>query len=750
LPSSNKDFKNKHKMKKQVLVLTLGLFSILFTQAQTTVSVSDIQFVSSTDLADCKDLSAYDGQLVTTVGVVLHDGGLTEVSSGSVNGGYRPGVHILDTAAGGVMGAFAGMQIHGVYEDGDGNNQPVSTLDNLVAGMVVKITGTVGNYQGETQLFPSDNSSVTVLSTTTAPAADTINMGLLNDNTRTNKYESGEEWEGSYVSFKNVTVVAVSNFGGNRVSFDVSDQNGNLINVSDRFVVQKLATRPLVNPSSPQTEGEFSAPIVGTKYESLSGIVLHSENGCSGNPSGRGYELNPFLASHYKVGDTPPSITEVTRTPLVPASADVISIAAKIIDFNGTVDDQKLYYTTDVNAANTAFSEVVFTLKSGTTDEFEGSIPAHTDGTIVKYYIKATDNDGNSSYAPFTASGATGATSFYTVRDNGLTIVDLQYVLDPTSDASPYRDQEVTVKGYITASAKPYDLEDIYMQDKDATEWGGIKLTGSADLSSLWRSQEVEVTGIVEESFGFTQLVVSSVIKTGNIADIIPVEVEVSDSIGRLNRGLEKYESMLVKMVNTGGKVKISNPRLNPFGEWTVANDTGASFANSTKVQSGVKNGNNNSSLWVSVVTHDTFALIDGLMEVPVVEATKEMDMDAIIGVIYYGFNQYALKPRNNDDLVGFSVELDSTDYPEIASVQSFKELGMSFYPNPATSVINVTIDNNAQGTLRVRSLEGRLVAESVLLASTAVDVSALTNGIYIIEFTSKEGRRASAKFVKL
>jgi len=49
-----------------------------------------------------------------------------------------------------------------------------------------------------------------------------------------------------------------------------------------------------------------------------------------------------------------------------------------------------------------------------------------------------------------------------------------------------------------------------------------------------------------------------------------------------------------------------------------------------------------------------------------------------------------------------------------------------------------------------VRSLEGRLVAESVLLASTTVDVSALTNGIYIIEFTSKEGRRASAKFVKL
>ena len=735
-------------MKKQVLVLTLGLFSILFTQAQTIVAVSDIQFVSATDLANCKDLSSYDGQTITTVGVVMHDGGLTEVASGSVNGGYRPGVHILDTAANGAMGSFGGLQIHGVYENG-AQSQPVSTLNNLVAGMIVKVTGTVDAYQGETQMYPSDNSSVTVIGTTTAPAADTINMGLLNDNTRTNKLQSGEEWEGSYVSFKNVTVVAVSTFGGNRVSFDISDENGNTINVSDRFLAQKLANRPLVNPSSPQTKGEFEAPIVGTKYESISGIILHSENGCTGAP-GRGYELNPFLASHYKVGDTPPSISEVTRTPLVPASTDAVNIKAKIIDFNGTVADQSIYYTTDVNADNTAFTEVPMTLKSGTTDEFEGTIPANTEGTIVKYYIKATDNDDNHSYEPFTASNTTGATAFYTVRDNGLTIVDLQYVLDATSDASPYRDQEVTVKGYITASAKPYDLEDVYMQDKDATEWGGIRLTGSADLISLYRTQEVEVTGTVQESFGFTQLVVTSVTKTGNTAEISPIEVPVSDSLGRLNRGLEKYESMLVKMVNTGGKVKISNPRLNPFGEWTVASDTGASFANSTKVQTGVKNGNNNSSLWVSVVSDSAFETTEGVMEVPLVVATKEMDMDAIIGVLYYGFNQYAVKPRNNDDLVGFSVELDTTDYPEIVSVQDFKALGMRFYPNPVTSVINVDVENNAQGTCTVRSLDGRVVAESVLLENTTVDVSALMSGLYILEFTSKEGHKASAKFVKL
>ena len=737
-------------MKKQLLTLTLGLFSILFANAQVTdVSVTDVQFISATDLANCEDLSAYDGQIVKTVGVVLHDGNLTEVSSGSVNGGYRPGVHILDTAANGEMGAFAGVQIHGVYQDGNGESQPVSTLDNLVAGMIVEVTGTVGNFQGETQIFPSDNASVSVIGNTAAPTPDTIDLALLNDNTRTNNYVTGEEWEGSFVTFENLTVTAVNVFSGNRVSFDVADANGNLMNVSDRFVVQKMASRDLVNPSSPQTEGAFEAPIVGTKYASLTGLVLHSQNGCSGG-TGRGYELNPFDTSHYKVGDTPPSITQVSRNPLVPASANVVTLSAKIIDFNGTVDDQKLYYSTDISQPLANFTAVNMTLKSGSTDEYEASIPAFADGTIVRYYITAEDNDANMSFEPFTAGSADGATSFYTVRDAGLTIVDLQKVLDPTQDASPYRDQEVTVKGYITASAKPYDLEDIYMQDKDATEWGGIKLTGNADLLRLWRTQEVEVTGVVEESFGFTQLVVSSVSKTGNVAEIAPIEIPVSDSVGRANRGMEKYEGMLVRLVNTGGKVKISNPMLNPFGEWTVANDTGASYANSTKIQTGVKNGNNNSSLWVSVVSDSAWATTDGIMEVPEIEATKEMDMDALVGVVYYGFGQYAVKPRNNDDLEGFSIELDTTDYPAIVSVQNFEELGMSFYPNPATTVVNVSLDNNVQGSLTVRSLEGRIVSTTQIFGSTKMDVSTLTSGVYVIEFINENGQRASAKFVKL
>ena len=170
-------------MKKQLTILIAGLLMATVSLAQTAVSVRDIQYVSPTDLADCKDLSSYDDQEIKTIGIVMHDGNLTELASGSVNGGYRPGVHILDTASGG-MGNFRGVQIHGVYTDGGGESQPVSKLDNLVKGMIIEVTGKVGNFQGETQVFPLDNSSVKVIGSVSATTAEVIDLGKLNDNTR--------------------------------------------------------------------------------------------------------------------------------------------------------------------------------------------------------------------------------------------------------------------------------------------------------------------------------------------------------------------------------------------------------------------------------------------------------------------------------------------------------------------------------------------------------------------------------------
>ena len=147
------------------------------------------------------------------------------------------------------------------------------------------------------------------------------------------------------------------------------------------------------------------------------------------------------------------------------------------------------------------------------------------------------------------------------------------------------------------------------------------------------------------------------------------------------------------------------------------------------------------------------FENTEGIMEVPLVEASKELDMDAIVGVLYYGFSQFALKPRNNDDIIGLSVELEPAKYAEDTatnSVVDFKALRVSFYPNPATNVLYFNAKNAENGTLIVRSLDGRVLSSTQIMASSRVDISTLTSGVYVLEFTTTKGQRASAKFIKL
>ena len=98
-------------MKKQLTILITGILMATVSLAQTAVSVRDIQYVSPTDLADCKDLSSYDDQEIKTIGIVMHDGNLTEFASGSVNGGYRQGFisWIIHPVAWETLGEFRSM-----------------------------------------------------------------------------------------------------------------------------------------------------------------------------------------------------------------------------------------------------------------------------------------------------------------------------------------------------------------------------------------------------------------------------------------------------------------------------------------------------------------------------------------------------------------------------------------------------------------------------------------------------------------
>ena len=757
-------------MKKILLSLTLSLFAVVALAQYPEISVTDLQFVSQADLANCSDSSAYQGDTVIVVGRAIHDGNLTELSSGSVQGGYRPGLWIVDTANNSAMDPFAAVQVHGVYDDAQGNTLPVNELDNITAGQVIKIVGVVGGFGGDTQFQPINNNAGSIAAGNAiefislsgpAPQAKLItDLGQINDDSRVNQLETGEQWEGAFIELQNVTVTSVNFFsGGSRVSFDIVDQNGNQMNVSDRFIVQKLASHTPVNAQSPATN-DFNAPPVGTVYSSLKGIVIHSENGCTGG-NGRGYELNPFDDSHYSVGVAPPNISNVDRTPTIPNSSQDAEVICNISDFDGTVDRAELFYsTTPTNPGS--FTSVTMTLVSGTTDEYEATIPAQSNNTLVGYYIEAEDNSGNVTSYPFTPAAASNQNvEIYTVRDNGATIMDIQFVLDPDAeDASPYTGSEITVTGVVTSSTKPFDLGYVYIQDTTASEYAGIALTGNSDLITLFRGDVVEVTGTVQENFGFTILNVSDVVALGECGNVEPIYIDPSDAALYTDDAMEKYESMLIGLVNpNAGSPMVIDEEDEGFGEYSVASSTGA--AESTRVLAGRQAGSASSSLYVSLVTDGFYYTNDGQMEVDTVITEQGMEIDTVVGLMHYSFSNYKLFPRNNDDIVGLTdamgnaIDLAETNLTECTEEdpgtfvnENGQSIEYALFPNPAKDQVTLLFsDIQTELNVNIVDLTGREVYRATLNNQAhVVNTNAFESGVYLVRIADEAGKTLSVK----
>ncbi len=735
-------------MKKGLLFIAfIGSFFVASAQAPY-VSVHNINYVSPANLAACNDSSAYWGDTVRTRGIVVVDGNLSEVASGSVPGGSRPFIFIVDTANGGLAGNFNGIEVMGTNNAGTLSPPPAFT--QVIAGDIVEITGTINSFNNSIQISLLNANSFSVVGSTTAPTSIVAPLGSLNDPNRVNNMVTGEQYQGSFVKLQNVTVVAVTYFSGNsRVSFDVIDGSGNRINVSDRFLAQHLPSWSTVNPNSPQTTGSFVPPVPGTFYTSLSGLVRQDGNGCTGG-TGRGYEINPFAASHYEVGYAPPFIANFDRDPLIPTSSQSVDFTCNITDFDGTVDSVAIAWTDNTALTPSQFPKYNMNLASGSTDEFEYTIPNKPNGTQVRYYIYAKDDDGNESYYPTKPLNQTQPNAdFYFVRNGGAKVFDVQYTVNP-SGASPLEGKIVTVKGIVTASTKLYDLGYLYIQDQGGSEWSGIWCVGIG-LSNFFRDEEITVTGTVEEYFGLTRINASSATKTGNRAVITPTVIDPTDSAAYANFGWEKWEGVLARYEHpqAGQKLWISKENLG-FGDYAVGASSNASRSKSGLILAGRQSTTAYSSLFVQLVTDTIYQTLDGFMNVPAIEVSDTMNMDAVEGIIFYGFSNYRLLPRNNDDFIGINVALDSTNLPTSPiAIQEFEGLeGLRIYPNPAQQWVSIAFDTEQDFTVRIFNTNGQQVLAEKAQQQISLDLGHLTAGMYIISLENNAGSVHYSKLV--
>tara|TARA_R110001592_G_scaffold72390_2_gene221081 strand:- start:47561 stop:49783 length:2223 start_codon:yes stop_codon:yes gene_type:complete len=721
---------------KRIFTLLATVFTAVSLYGQSYPLVSIKQINAPIDLAACNDSSSYLGDTVRFRAHVVTDGGLSEVASGSVQGGNRPFIYMIDTASNGVVDSLSGMEVMGVYSDASGNLQPIPGFTALFQGDKVEVTGIVQQFDGNTQFTTLDVNSVTLLTSgDLAPSAfvpKQLTVGDFNDNNRVNIVTTGEYWQNGFVELQNVTVVQVTPFSGSRVSFDIQDANGNVLNVSDRFLAQRTPSHTTVNPNTPSTTGtgSFVAPSVGTFYSSIKGIVRHSANGCTGG-TGRGYELNPFDDSHYQVGASAPSITNVLNFPPIVSSADSVLVSADVVDADGTIDTLEIYWSANSSMMSGSFSSANMNLVSGSTYEFY--IPAQPDGTLVRYWIRAVDNDGSAVTFPVSPSSQVNPYfNHYSVRDNGLKIFDLQYSGNGTGE-SVFVGQTVTVTGYVTSARRDCDLEYVYMQDPSDSIFAGIALIPNQDLDNVYRDQMLSVTGQIQETFGVTYLNVDSYVGLAGSMTIMPTPIDPSDA----NLDMEMYEGMLVSYQNpNGGKVYITDENAG-FAEYRIGTDPSFGPSQSSRVLAGRQSGGSaTSSLHVSLISDSSYVTNDGTLQVPAVITNTSMNMDAMHGILWYSFGNYKLLPRNNFDIVGLNVAIDTTgcNVPTNVSLNEVATADLAIFPNPAQNLLNIISANGENVQAALYDMNGRLVSTSAASNRIEMDLSAIAAGVYVLQ----------------
>jgi hypothetical protein len=701
-------------MKKNLLSLGLLIFGASFAaNAQYPLkTIQEVQTVTQQDLAAGNDASPIPStDTIRVRGVVIMDAGLSTIVQGK-----QVWIQTNDGSA------FSGIDIYQNIPNTLGDDGGTGIL-SLVAGDSVEIIGTVLEFQGETELVPIVTNPATpiqLLGSGIAPKSKLITVAELNDNLRNNILTTGEQYEGQYIELQNVTVASVDYFSnGARVSFNVRDNQGNLVNVSDRFISQRM----------PATGGTFVPPNVGDFIISIKGVIAHSKTGST--PSARGYELFPFQSSDIVYGPSAPAISGITRNVLVPTNNDQVTISAVINDVNG-VKSASVYYV--VGANNVSYIKVPMTANGNT---YSAVLPAQPDGSFVKYFIEAVDNSQDSLTSRIPAV-PTASPLFYIVKNNGLGISDVQYT--PFRDGnSGFIGQTVTLTGVATSSVE--DLGYVFIQEEGKTEWAGIMCVGGTGLVDVKTGDKVSVTGTIRENFGFTRMESVTQVQVNGTGTINPLELNIDSFRNYSFTATEPYEGMLVKFAPTGNKLKVINQNADApsnFAEYRVGLDT-ADGGRGIRVIAGRVTNSSYSSLNVSYVNDTLWKNTSGVMKVPAAVVAKGDSMTSLTGIIDYSFSNVKIMPRNNNDFEDMSTVL-----PVGINSNTFNKGEVVVYPNPTNSNINLkyTMPKTSEDiSVSVYDVLGNLVISQSLSSNEGnvkIETSNLTNGTYVYVIQSE------------
>lgn len=612
------------------ILILCGISSLSFGQAvYDTVSIYDIQWVPDPGTDDTSPLL---GDTVVVRALVMH--GPNDLYIGA-----RLSTFIVDPDS--FPKPWSGLLI--VQHD---STISATEFDLVEPGDICYFTGIVEAYYSYTQLVLLDGSKSgrgdQAVPVTFESFGNELPDPVKLTSADLSTYADGEQWENMYAIVENVTIVNNST-SSNTASF--TDGSSGTAYLDDYFLYFR----------SRFDNETFQWPVAGTRL-TATGFV---------RDTGQPFSINPETEDDLIILTNPPVLSDLTRNPGVPGSADDVVVSATITD-NGVVDSAAVLYSVDW----APFTSLKMTAE---VDTFSATIPKQADGAYVRYFIYADDDENDWTTLPGDTSSAMYS---YVVRDGVLSIMDVQYTWGYLNDASPYNGFEVTLLGVVTTDSGDYGGGYYYIQDKDSM-WSGIMVRDGDN--KFIRGDKIEIRATVQENYGLTRLnYVESATKLSSDNAFSPVHV-TTDEINTGGTNSEAYESVFI----TTKVLTVSNPFPDGSGNYgEIEIDDG----------SGGVRVDDYSSYWRGNL--DTTYHQDDTIE-------------ELRGPLYYSYNNFKIIPRDSNDVIGHVTAIDRITN---ATPNQFN-LAQN-YPNPFNPVtqIEYSIAKTGQYSMIVYNVLGQKV----------------------------------------
>jgi len=371
-----------------------------------------------------------------------------------------------------------------------------------------------------------------------------------------------------------------------------------------------------------------------------------------------------YLASdHYPVVAKVIFTSKSSTSPVAHAGGDMMAAIGDTI----TLDGSKSY---DPNGSIISYnwnqsSGPAVIIQDSTATRASFIIPKVNRTSNFIFQLKVIDNDGETS---------TDHVKITVEIKGGYTPYDIQFTkeIGVGEDCYPseFEGQNVEVTGVVTAVRPDQDYPNFFFQDPNKKEWAGIFIYIDKGYSAPSVGDLVILKGDIAEYYGMTEMKnISSttILSSGN--EIEPVKLNAALISGSCSEWAEKYEGMLVRLVNV-----LVSQIADENGHWIVSDITGS-------------------------VIIDSYLYVG---DFPKPELGTHYT--SITGIVHYTYGEYKLMPRNSNDF--------NAPFAAVKEIPENFEM-MINYPNPfnPTTIIEFSIKESNFVQLDVIDIHGRNVA---------------------------------------